>query len=82
MSSKTEQVRQAATIAKSTKKRAIRRKYQVRDKLRFFKPRTLQVASKPKYLRSTSALKQPAKFDKYSVLINPINTEKANKSMT
>jgi large subunit ribosomal protein L23Ae len=74
MSSKAEQVRQAAKVAKSTKKRAIRRKYQVRDKLRFFKPRTLQVASKPKYLRSTTALKAPAKFDKYSVLINPINT--------
>jgi len=82
MSSKADQLRQATKVAKSTKKRAIRRKYQVRDKLRFFKPRTLQVASKPKYLRSTSALKQPAKFDKYSVLINPINTEKANKSMT
>jgi hypothetical protein len=74
MSSKAEQVRQAAKVAKSTKKRAIRRKYQVRDKLRFFKPRTLKVASKPKYLRSTTALKAPAKFDKYSVLINPINT--------
>lgn len=82
MSSKAEQVRQATKVAKSTKKRAIRRKYQVRDKLRFFKPRTLKVASKPKYLRSTTALKAPAKFDKYSVLINPINTQKANKSMT
>ena len=50
MSSKAEQVRQATKVAKSTKKRAIRRKYQVRDKLRFFKPRTLKVASKPKYL--------------------------------
>lgn len=82
MSSKAEQVKQAAKVAKSTKKRTIRRKYQVRNKLRFYKPRTLQVASKPKYLRSTSSLKAPAKFDKFSVLINPINTEKANKSMT
>lgn len=74
MSSKAEQVKQATKVAKSTKKRVIRRKYQIRNKLRFFKPRTLRVASKPKYGRSTSALKMPAKFDKFSVLINPINT--------
>lgn len=74
MTTKADQVKQATKVAKSTKKRVIRRKYQVRNKLRFFKPRTLQVSSKPKYLRSTSALKLPAKFDKYSVLINPINT--------
>lgn len=82
MSSKTQEVKQATKAAKSAKKGAIRRKYQVRTKLRFFKPRTLKVASHPKYLRSTSALKLPAKFDKFSVLINPLNTEKANKSMT
>jgi large subunit ribosomal protein L23Ae len=40
------------------------------------------VASKPKYARSTSVLNLPPKFDKFSVLINPINTEKANKAMT
>ena len=74
MSSKAEQVKQATKVAKSTKKRLIRRKYQVRNKHRFFKPRTLMVASKPKYARSTSTLKMPAKFDKFSVLINPINT--------
>lgn len=74
MSSKAEQVKQATKVAKSTKKRTVHRKYQVRNKLRFYKPRTLMVASKPKYQRSTSSLKQPAKFDKFSVLINPINT--------
>ena len=82
MSSKANQVKQATKTAKSTKKGAIRRKYRVRTNLRFFKPRTLKVASNPKYVRSTSALKMPAKFDKFSVLINPLNTEKANKSMT
>ena len=82
MSSKANQVNKAAKAAKSAKKGAIRRKYQVRTKLRFFKPRTLRVASQPKYLRHTSSLKMPAKFDKFSVLINPLNTEKANKSMT
>lgn len=74
MSNKAEQVKQATKAAKSTKKRTIRRKYQIRNKLRFYKPRTLMVSSKPKYLRSTSALKLPSKFDKFSVLLNPINT--------
>ena len=74
MTTKQDQVKQATKDAKSTKKRAIRRKYQVRNKLRFFKPRTLMVASKPKYGRSTNALKMPAKFDKFSVLVHPINT--------
>lgn len=82
MSNKAQQVQQANKVAKSTKKRVIRRKYQVRSKLRFFRPTTLKVASKPKYLRSTAALKMPAKFDKFSVLVQPLNTEKANKSMT
>jgi hypothetical protein len=74
MTSKADQVKQASKIAKSTKKRTIRRKYQIRNKLRFYKPRTLMIASKPKYLRSSSSLKMPSKFDKFSVLINPINT--------
>lgn len=74
MSSKAEQVKQATKVAKSTKKRSIRRKYQVRNKLRFFKPRTLMVASKPKYARTRAGLKLPAKFDKFSVLFNPLNT--------
>lgn len=74
MSSKANELKQASKVAKSTRKGAIRRKYQVRSKLRFFKPRTLKVASQPKYARSTSALKMPAKFDKFSVLIHPLNT--------
>lgn len=82
MSNKAQQVKQANKAAKSSKKGAIRRKYHVRSKLRFFRPSTLRVASNPKYARSTSALKMPSKFDKFSVLVNPLNTEKANKVMT
>lgn len=82
MATKQQQVKQASKVAKSTKKGIQRRKYTVRSALRFYKPHTLKVASKPKYLRSTSSLKLPAKFDKYSVLVQPLNTEKANKAMT
>jgi large subunit ribosomal protein L23Ae len=82
MTTKQQQVKQASKTAKSAKKGALRRKYSVRTSLRFFKPSTLKLASRPKYSRSTAALKLPAKFDKYSVLVQPLNTEKANKAMT
>ena len=82
MKSKTQQVKNAGKTAKSVKKGVIKRKYTVRSKLRFFRPRTLKVASNPKYAKTKAALKMPAKFDKFSVLVHPLNTEKANKSMT
>ncbi len=74
MTTKQQQLKQAAKTSKSTKKGLQRRKYKVRSALRFYKPHTLKVASKPKYQRSTSSLKLPAKFDKYSVLVQPLNT--------
>lgn len=82
MASKTQQVTKAKQTSAATKKSAITRKYKVRTNLRFFRPDTLKVATKPKYVRSTSSLKLPAKFDKFSVLTHPLNTEKANKLMT
>jgi large subunit ribosomal protein L23Ae len=82
MAQKVQQVNKAKNTSAATKKTAIRRKYRVRTNLRFFRPHTLKLASKPKYIRSTSGLKLPAKFDKFSVLVHPLNTEKANKLMT
>jgi large subunit ribosomal protein L23Ae len=83
MANKTQQINKAKQTSASTKKTAIRRKYRVRTNLRFFRPSTLTVASVPKYARSTkSSLKLVAKFDKFSVLSHPLNTEKANKMMT
>lgn len=82
MSNKAQQVKQAQKGAKSSKKGVQRRKYRVRYNLRFYKPHTLKLASKPKYERSKAGLKMPAKFDKYSVLVQPLSTEKANKGMT
>lgn len=82
MTNKAQQVKQAAKGAKASKKGAIRRKYRIRYNLRFYKPHTLKLASKPKYERSKAGLKMPAKFDKYAVLVQPLSTEKANKSMT
>ena len=74
MATKQQQIKQANKTAKASKKGILRRKYRVRSSLRFYKPSTLKVASKPKYQRSTSSLKLPAKFDKFSVLVQPLNT--------
>ena len=82
MATKAQQVNKAAKTAKAAKKGAQRRKYKIRYNLRFYKPHTLKVASKPKYDRNRAGLKLPAKFDKYSILVQPLSTEKANKSMT
>lgn len=82
MSTKVQQIKKATQVSKSTKKGALRRKYKIRTNLRFYKPQTLKIASKPKYLRSKETLKLPSKFDKFSVLVHPLNTEKANKTMT
>lgn len=82
MTTKPQQVNKAAKVAKAAKKGVQRRKYRVRTNLRFYKPHTLQLASKPKYEHTRAGLKLPAKFDKFSVLVQPLNTEKANKTMT
>ena len=82
MTTKGQQVKQATKTAKASKKGIQRRKYRIRYNLRFYKPHTLKLASKPKYERTTAGLKLPAKFDKYSVLAQPLSTEKANKAMT
>ena len=82
MTTKAQQVNKASKTAKASKKGAQRRKYRVRYNLRFYKPHTLKLASKPKYEHNKAGLKLAPKFDKYSVLVQPLSTEKANKSMT
>ncbi len=52
MSTKPQQVKKANQTSKTAKKGILRRKYQIRTNLRFYKPKTLKLASKPKYLRS------------------------------
>lgn len=79
---KAQQITKARKTAQGTKKGIVKRKYAIRNNLRFFKPKTLMLASKPKYIKTKKALSIPAKFDKFSVLVQPLNTEKANKAMT
>ena len=74
MSSKTQQITKAKNTSNAAKKGLVRNKYRIRTNLRFYRPNTLKVASKPTYARSTSSLKLPSKFDKFSVLVHPLNT--------
>ena len=82
MASKAQQIIKANKTSKSTRKGVQRRKYKIRTDLRFYRPNTLKIASRPKYQRSTSSLNLPAKIDKSTLLVQPINTEKASKTMT
>ncbi len=82
MPSKEEQVSKAKTTAKRAKKGVQQKKYKIRKTLRFYKPKTLRIKSKPKYARTTAVLGLPAKFDKNSIFNHALNTEKANKLMT
>lgn len=75
-------VKVAQKIAKANKKGKTVQKHKVYTKVRFFRPKTLALKRNPRYARQARAL-YPIKlgFDKYSVLKNPLNTEKAMKKI-
>lgn len=81
MDNKTKQIQKAKNASRSAKKGIKTRKYRIRTKPRFFKPKTLRLASKPKYARGTTVLGLVPKFDKYSILTSPLTTEKCMKKM-
>lgn len=51
-------------------------------KVRFYRPKTLKLVRKPTYARTVKT-ERPQKdgFDKYSVILRPVATEKAMKKM-
>jgi large subunit ribosomal protein L23Ae len=81
MDSKTKQIQKAKNASRTTKKGQNYPKYRILTRPRFFKPKTLRVASKPKYARGTRVLGLQNKFDKFSVLTSPLTTEKCMKKM-
>jgi hypothetical protein len=74
MENKTKQIQKAKVVAKSAKRTAQVTKHRIHTKVRFFKPRTLRIASKPKYARDNKILNLLPKFDKFTVLRNPLTT--------
>jgi hypothetical protein len=71
---KTKQIQNAKSTAKSARRPAKITKHKIHTKVRFFKPRTLRIASKPKYARDNKVLGLLPKFDKFTVLRNPLTT--------
>ena len=82
MANKSQQISKAQKASRSSKKGVQRRKYRIRTDLRFYRPHTLKVASRPKYDHNKAGLKLPSKTNKSSILVQPMNTEKASKAMT
>jgi large subunit ribosomal protein L23Ae len=81
MDNKTKQIQKAKNASKAAKKGVHTRKYKIKTKPRFFKPKTLRLASKPKYARGTGTLGLAPKVDKYGILVSPLTSEKCMKKM-
>ena len=81
MDNKGKQIQKAKNTAKTAKRNSQVRKHKIHNKVRFFKPHTLRIASKPKYARDNKVLGLLPKFDKFTVLRNPLTTEKCMKKM-
>ena len=81
-SPKTKAIKKARQLAKLHKVGDPRKKHRTFTHTRFHRPKTLRLARKPLYARSTLSLAgNPGKFDKWSVLKHPLATEKAMKKM-
>lgn len=81
MDTKTKQIQKAKNTQATTKKGAAQRKYKVRTNVRFYRPKTRTLSSRPKYARGTTVLGLANKTDKWSVLTQPLTTEKCMKKM-
>ena len=72
--------KKAARSAKKGDKK--QKKYRTRTTVRFFRPKTFRKDRAPKYQRFARSLyKKTSKTDKYSIIKNPLSTEKAMKKM-
>ena len=75
-------VTKAKKTARLQKKGDTKKSHKTYTKVRFYKPKTLKLARKPKYARSVKqSLPNKDGFDKYAVLLRPVATEKAMKKM-
>ncbi len=69
-------------MAKLQKKGKSTKSHKTYTKVRFYRPKTLKLSRTPKYARSVNQTKaNKDNFDKYSVILRPLATEKAMKKM-
>ena len=79
---KSKAIKKAKKSAKLSKSGDNRKKHHTFHKTRFYRPKTLQLNRKPKYVRSVRATVVNTKnFDKWAVIKHPLSTEKAMKKM-
>lgn len=79
---KTKAIKKAKKLAKLHKKGDPRKKHRTFRKTRFYRPKTLRLDRTPKYARKVrSTLANTKNFDKWSILKQPLSTEKAMKKM-
>jgi large subunit ribosomal protein L23Ae len=78
---KGKQVQNAQKAGRVAKRSQKQRKNKIYKRVRFFRPRTQTLASKPKYERGTQVFGLTPKFDKFKVLNFPLTTEKVMKKM-
>lgn len=75
-------IKKARKTARNNKGQQQKRTYRIRTKPRFYRPRTRLTAIAPKFVRnSNSVISASNTFDKFSVLIHPLSTEKAMRKM-
>lgn len=75
-------IKKAKRTAIATRAGNGKRVYKIRSKPRFYRPRTLVTKKAPKYTRhAANDVHDKNEFDKYSVLLNPLATEKAMRKM-
>ena len=80
---KNKAVKAAKKIAKTTKQgKHVAKTHKVYTKTRFYRPNTLRLNRTPKYAQSSRGLHSiKVSVDKYDILKNPLNTEKAMKKI-
>lgn len=80
---KNKAVKVAKRIAKTTKQgKHVAKTHKVYTKVRFYRPNTLRLRRNPKYAQSSRGLHTiKVTSNKYDILKNPLNTEKAMKKI-
>ena len=74
MDNKNKQVQKAQRTGRAARRSQKQRKHKIYKRVRFFRPRTQRLASKPKYERGSKVFGLLPKFDKFKVLSHPLTT--------
>lgn len=72
----------AKRVAKLKKQGQAVKTHKTHTSVRFYKPKTLKLSRTPKYAKTVKSISQNTNnFDKFTIIKNPVTTEKAMKRM-